>query len=123
MTPEKRERPDALESTTQRIETGRKKVYVTINHGPDGGPFEVFVNTGQSGGLTNSWCEALGKAVSNALRSGADPGEMADDLIGIRSGRVREDNDDAVTSIPDAVGVALRRHMEGRIGEPVKEEP
>lgn len=122
MTAEKADRPDSLDSVTQRVETGRKKVYVTINHDGDGRPFEVFINTGQSGGLTNSWCEALGKAVSNGLRSGADAAEIADDLIGIRSGKVMEDNGDMVTSIPDAVGVALKRFLRGRVGEPVKDE-
>ena len=113
-------RPEALPGATQRIKTGWGKVYVNINVGPEGEPFEVFVYTGASGGLYNSNAEAIGKLVSNALRCGCDPWTIVEDLEGIRSGRTQTDNGDDVHSIPDAVGLALRRHLEGRHGRPVR---
>ena len=115
----KRERPDTLPGTTQRIETGWGTVYVTVDE-LDGEPFEVFVTLGKSGGLYNAHAEGLAKTASNALRSGADAEELAKDLIGIRSDKVAEDSGDTITSIPDAVGVALLRHVNGDYG-PVKE--
>lgn len=118
---ERRERPDELPGTTQRIATGWGSVYVTVNVDGDG-PFEVFVTTGQSGGLYNAQAEALGKTISNALRSGADAATVADDLQGISSGKVEDDNGDTILSIPDAVGVAIQRHLEDRLGESVREE-
>lgn len=109
---QKRDRPPALTSSTYRVNTGYGNVYVTIGV-DDGDPFEVFVNTGDSGGFTNAWCEALGKTISNALRVGADAEEVADDLTGIRTDRIAPDNGDNVRSIPDAVGIAMKRHVAG----------
>lgn len=117
----KRDRPDALAGPTQRVSTGWGDVYVTVNFDDDGEPFEVLVKTGKSGGLYHAQAEALGLTVSNALRMGSDARAIADDLVGIRSGRVANDAGDDVYSIPDAVGVALLRAVEGRMGEPVKD--
>lgn len=123
MTPKKEGRPDSLRSTTQRIDTGMGKVYVTISENQNGQPFEVFVNTGQSGGYTNSWCQALGITISNALRSGADPRSLGEDLMGIRTDKIGHDNGDVILSIPDAVAVALIRHTEGKISESIRDGP
>jgi len=112
-------RPDSLPGATQRIDTGWGEVYVIIND-RDGEPFELFVVAGRSGGMTNTWCEALGKSISCALRAGADPEVLCDYLMGIRTDRVDEDNGDDVLSIPDAVGLALKRHTEGAHGESVR---
>lgn len=122
MTP-KRDRPETLHSSTQRIDTGVGKVYVTITEDEDGEPFEVFVNAGSSGGFRHSWCNALGKTMSNALRSGSDPIELAEDIMGTRTDKIANDNGDTVLSIPDAVGIAMRRHVEGSFGESIREGP
>lgn len=114
------DRDDALESVTQRLATGPGKLYVTISIDEDGDPVEVFLNIGRSGGYTNAWAEALGKTLSNALRSGTDPSELADDLVGIRTDSKQTDNGDRIHSIPDAVGVALSRHLEDAYGESIK---
>lgn len=106
---ERRERPDVLPSETRRIRTGYGKVYTTISFDDNGQMFEVFVQTGDSGDYTNAWCDALGKTISNALRSGVDPEIVAQDLMGIRADRVAEDNGDKILSIPDAVGTAMMR--------------
>lgn len=125
---EKRDRPDVLPSESQRIETGHGKVYVEITY-TEGDPmrgtadaFEVFITKGSSGGFTNAWADALSMTLSVALRSGVDTHELADKLMGIRTGNVANDNGDSVLSIPDAVGIALKRHLEGRIEEQVREE-
>lgn len=117
------ERPDALRSRTQRINTGMGKVYVTITEDDAGRAKEVFINVGQSGGFTNSWANALGMSISVGLRSGATAEDMADVLEGVRTDRVAEDNGDTILSIPDAVAVALKRHVEGKIGESVRDGP
>jgi ribonucleoside-diphosphate reductase alpha chain len=108
--PESR-RPKALPGVTQRISTGWGNVYVTVNEAAEGEPFEVFVTTGRSGGSLNTQAEAIGKLASCALRAGCDPSDVAASLEGIRSARVAADNGDTVHSIPDAVGLALRRHL------------
>lgn len=122
MTPESQERPETLPGATYRVSTGFGKVYVNVNVDEDGSPFEVFINIGNSGTPSNAWAEALAKTISRSLRSGADPEEIADDLIGIQAGRINHDNGDEIHSIPDAVGVALRRHIEGKPSESVKSD-
>jgi ribonucleoside-diphosphate reductase alpha chain len=114
---QKKPRPDQLHGVTQRIETGYGKLYVTINEDPKTGePFELFANTGHSGGFTNSFTDALAKTISVALRSGVDPDEIVDKLQGIRSPKVAWDKGEQINSIPDAFGTALRRYLDDEIG-------
>lgn len=120
MSPEKEGRPDDLTGVTQLIETGHGKVYVGIND-RDGDPFEVFIWTGHSGGYTNSWCDALAMTLSNSLRSGVEPEILIDNLMGVRGPKIGSDNGDRVFSIPDAVGLALKRHIEGKYGESIRD--
>jgi len=113
---EKQARPDLLHGVTQRVDTGYGKLYVTINEDPERErPFELFANTGNSGGFTGSFTEALAKTISVALRSGVDPEEIADKLQGIRSPKVAWDKGEQVNSIPDAFGTALRRYLDGDV--------
>ena len=111
----KRPRPDVLYGVTQRIDTGYGKLYVNINEDGDGRPFELFANICNSGGFTASFTEALAKTISTALRSGVDPSEIASELQGIRSPKVAWDKGEQINSIPDAIGTAMRRYLDGEI--------
>jgi ribonucleoside-diphosphate reductase alpha chain len=111
----KRPRPDVLYGVTQRIDTGYGKLYVNINEDAQGNPFELFANIGNSGGFTASFTEALAKTISTALRSGVDPEEIASELQGIRSPKVAWDKGEQINSIPDAIGTAMRRYLDGEI--------
>ena len=113
---QKQERPDVLHGITQRIDTGYGKLYVNINEDPKRDrPFELFANIGNSGGFTASFTEALAKTISTALRSGVDPHEIADELQGIRSPKVAWDKGEQIQSIPDAIGTAMRRYLDGDV--------
>jgi ribonucleoside-diphosphate reductase alpha chain len=114
----KRPRPDVLYGVTQRIDTGYGKLYVNINEDAEGRPFELFANIGNSGGFTASFTEALAKTISTALRSGVDPAEIASELQGIRSPKVAWDKGEQINSIPDAIGTAMRRYLDGEIEKP-----
>ncbi|WP_425504698.1 LAGLIDADG family homing endonuclease [Salinigranum marinum] len=111
----KRPRPAVLHGVTQRIDTGYGKLYVNINEDAQGNPFELFANIGNSGGFTASFTEALAKTISTALRSGVDPEEIASELQGIRSPKVAWDKGEQINSIPDAIGTAMRRYLDGEI--------
>lgn len=113
MTSQKREREDALPSETHRIDTGYGKLYVIVTFDEDGDPFEVFAHMGMSGGNRNTWCEAVGKLMSTALRAGVDAAEVADAVTGIKQDKVKEDNGDTVESIPEAIGIGLLRAAGG----------
>ncbi len=112
---EKQPRPDVLHGVTQRVDTGYGKLYVNINEDEQGRPFELFANIGHSGGFTNSFTEALAKVISTALRSGVDPEEIVDELNGTRSPKVAWDKGEQIQSIPDAIGTAMRRYLDGEI--------
>ena len=112
---EKQPRPDVLHGVTQRVDTGYGKLYVNINEDEQGRAFELFANIGHSGGFTNSFTEALAKVISTALRSGVDPVEIADELNGTRSPKVAWDKGEQIQSIPDAIGTAMRRYLDGEI--------
>ncbi|MEF8887893.1 MAG: adenosylcobalamin-dependent ribonucleoside-diphosphate reductase, partial [Haloarculaceae archaeon] len=113
---QKQDRPDVLHGVTQRIDTGYGKLYVNINEDPEADrPFELFANIGNSGGFTASFTEALAKTISTALRAGVDPWEIADELQGIRSPKVAWDKGEQIQSIPDAIGTAMRRYLEGDV--------
>jgi len=111
----KRPRPDVLSGVTQRIDTGYGKLYVNINEDERGRPFELFANIGNSGGFTASFTEALAKTISTSLRAGVDPSEIADELQGIRSPKVAWDKGEQINSIPDAIGTAMRRYLDGEL--------
>lgn len=108
----------AHRSETHRVDTGWGRVYVIIGSVGDS-TVRLQVVAGQSGGFINSWCEALSELATLALRSGAPASGVSDALLGIRTDRIDVDNGDAVLSIPDAAGIALKRHVEGRPGESV----
>ncbi|WP_436901327.1 adenosylcobalamin-dependent ribonucleoside-diphosphate reductase [Halovenus halobia] len=113
---EKQSRPDVLHGITQRIDTGYGKLYVNINEDPKADrPFELFANIGNSGGFTASFTESLAKTISTALRSGVDPREIADELQGIRSPKVAWDKGEQIQSIPDAIGTAMQRYLDGDV--------
>jgi ribonucleoside-diphosphate reductase alpha chain len=113
---QKQDRPDVLHGVTQRIDTGYGKLYVNINEDPEADrPFELFANIGNSGGFTASFTEALAKTISTALRAGVDPHEIAEELQGIRSPKVAWDKGEQIQSIPDAIGTAMRRYLEGDV--------
>jgi ribonucleoside-diphosphate reductase alpha chain len=113
---QKRPRPDVLHGVTQRIDTGYGKLYVNINEDPEADrPFELFANIGNSGGFTASFTEALAKTISTALRAGVDPEEIAEELQGIRSPKVAWDKGEQIQSIPDAIGTAMQRYLDGEV--------
>ena len=113
---QKQPRPDVLHGVTQRIDTGYGKLYVNINEDPEADrPFELFANIGNSGGFTASFTEALAKTISTALRAGVDPNEIAEELQGIRSPKVAWDKGEQIQSIPDAIGTAMRRYLDGDV--------
>jgi len=109
-----RERPEYIAGTTQKINTGYGNIYVTINEDDDG-LFEVFAQIGSSGGFVQSFTEAVTRLTSICLRSNIPPKEVIDQLKGIRSPKTQIDKGTTIHSIPDAIGKAIKWHMEGKV--------
>ena len=108
------------------MRTGHGNMYVTINYDEEGKPFEVFGTLGKSGGCDSAQLEAISRLVSLALRSGVDPQNVIEQLRGITCCPAWDEGT-LVRSSPDAVALALERHItqdsEGAVrpaGEPVQ---
>jgi len=107
----KRERPRALTGKTYQMTTGCGPLYVTINQ-DDKGLFELFTTMGKAGGCAASQCEAIGRLVSLAWRSGVQARQVIKQLIGITCHKPAGFGENRVTSCADAVARAIIMHMQ-----------
>ena len=106
----KRERPQALTGTTYQMQTGCGPLYITINE--DGhGLFEVFTTMGKAGGCAASQCEAIGRLVSLAWRSGIGAESVTRQLKGISCHKPAGFGANRVLSCADALATAVRTHL------------
>jgi ribonucleoside-diphosphate reductase alpha chain len=107
----KRDRPRALKGSTYQMETGCGPLYVTINE-DNSGLFEVFTTMGKAGGCAASQCEAIGRLVSLAWRSGVQARQTVKQLIGISCHKPAGFGDNRITSCSDAVARAIMMHVQ-----------
>jgi ribonucleoside-diphosphate reductase alpha chain len=112
----KRERPRALKGATYQMETGCGPLYVTINE-DNQGLFELFTTMGKAGGCAASQCEAIGRLVSLAWRSGVQARQAVKQMIGITCHKPSGFGANRITSCADAVAKAIQMHMAERHGE------
>jgi len=106
----KRERPRALKGSTYQMETGCGPLYVTINEDAKGA-FELFTTMGKAGGCAASQCEAIGRLVSLAWRSGVQARQAVKQMIGISCHKPAGFGANRITSCADAVAKAIELHM------------
>jgi ribonucleoside-diphosphate reductase alpha chain len=112
----KRSRPDLLKGATRRIETPLGTMYVTITEDDRGQPFEVFISLGKAGGALMADVEAIGRLISLALRSGIPLREVYRQLRGISSDRTIGLGPQKVSSVPDAIGIAIEKWLQEKQG-------
>ncbi len=108
----KRDRPRKLTGSTYQMETGCGPMYVTINEDEQGRPFELFNMVGKAGGCAASQCEAIGRLVSLAWRSGQDAEPILRQLVGISCHKPVGFGKNKVVSCADAIAKAVQQHME-----------
>jgi len=106
----KRERPKALHGWTYQMQTGCGPLYITINE-DKAGLFELFTTMGKAGGCAASQCEAIGRMVSLAWRSGVQARQVMKQLLGISCHAPSGFGDNRVLSCADAVAKAIQAHM------------
>ena len=114
--PYKRDRPAMLAGCTYQMTTGCGPMYVTINEDDKNRPFELFNTVGKAGGCAASQCEAIGRLVSQAWRSGMSPEPIVKQMIGISCHKPAGFGDKRVTSCADAIAQAIRLHLEKKNG-------
>jgi ribonucleoside-diphosphate reductase alpha chain len=108
--PVKRERPKALKGWTYQMQTGCGPLYVTVNEDKSG-LFELFTTMGKAGGCAASQCEAIGRMVSLAWRSGVQARQVVKQLLGISCHAQSGFGDNKVLSCADAVAKAIQTHL------------
>jgi ribonucleoside-diphosphate reductase alpha chain len=102
-------RPQKLESKSLQIPCPCGRIYVHVTFDANGCPFEVFARLGKSGGCGAAVTNAMTTVASIALRSGADPLDIAKGLIGVSCHRPFVfDGKRKITSCADAIGAALQ---------------
>jgi ribonucleoside-diphosphate reductase alpha chain len=106
----KRERPRALQGWTYQMQTGCGPIYITINEDKSG-LFELFTTMGKAGGCAASQCEAIGRMVSLAWRSGVQARQVIKQLLGISCHAPSGFGDNKVLSCADGVAKAIQTHM------------
>jgi len=106
----KRERPKALKGWTYQMQTGCGPLYVTVNEDKSG-LFELFTTMGKAGGCASSQCEAIGRMVSLAWRSGVQARQVIKQLLGISCHAQSGFGDNKILSCADAVAKAIQLHM------------
>lgn len=106
-----RERPKITRGTTERIETPRGRIYVTVNE-DEQGINEVFVES------RDQEADGLSRLISLALRAGVDPKEIIEQLWRVESRETVNDfSSDGtrvlVRSIAQGVALAMGRRIYG----------
>lgn len=106
-----RPRPKVTTGRTERIETPRGRIYVTINEDLHG-VCEVFVQS------LDVEADATGRMASLALRTGADPRDVIEQLWRVQSREVAIDRSSdgtvvRVTTVAQGVALALGRALYG----------
>jgi ribonucleoside-diphosphate reductase alpha chain len=91
-------------------------MYVTINEDSQQRFFELFNTVGKAGGCAASQCEAIGRLVSLAWRSGLPPEPIIKQLIGISCHKPAGFGKNKVVSCADAIAQAVRQHLERNNG-------
>ena len=103
------ERPVALNGRTVQVETGRGRLYITLNYRMNTRLFEVFIAHGKAGGNDAAMAEALSRLITMNLRCGVDPFEVAKTLRNI-SDRPVYSGGQQIMSVPDAVGQVIEKY-------------
>ena len=115
-----RQRPNMMSGSTERLRTGHGNMYVTINFDDVGKPFEVFTTLGKAGGCDSAQLEAISRLASLALRSGVQTQEVIEQLTSITCCPAW-DGGTLIRSAPDAVALALKRHLNEHHTEEIHE--
>lgn len=121
VSPLTRPRPKVTEGRTERVETPRGPIYVTIN-ADELGLCEVFVRS------LDAEAEVAGRLASLLLRSGVDPREIIEQLWRVRSREVAFDRSVdgisiPITTVAQGIALAIGRYLYSDSFNPQKEYP
>lgn len=109
------DRPVRLQGKTYKLRSPhiQGSVYVTINNDDNGNPIELFANTKHAESV--AWLMAITRLATMALRLGATPDKVADELkssFDPRGGYMGMGGD-MTLSLVSEIGLILERHIRG----------
>jgi ribonucleoside-diphosphate reductase alpha chain len=120
-TPDRSKRPELVRGYTRQVIAPEGKVNLTLNS-DDVGLYEVFVSVGRSGSDLMAMAEAVGRMISYAVQipSPLTPEERAREIArqlrGIGGSRSIGFGPEQVRSLPDAIALAMLKHLEQEPG-------
>lgn len=100
-------RPKVLHGVTERIETPRGRIYVTVNKDENGKIYEVFVDS------YDSEAKALCRVIALALQNNVDVDELIECLWKVETKEAVFDNGVLIRSLAQAVALAIGRAAYG----------
>ncbi|MBU2616198.1 MAG: adenosylcobalamin-dependent ribonucleoside-diphosphate reductase [Nanoarchaeota archaeon] len=113
------ERPNAVGGRTVRMQTpynfeGRHlNAFMTLNRILEeddlGRAYEFFISMGRAGGDLHANMEGYGRLISLALKKGATPDEIYEQLIGITGETQKGIGHNAVRSLPDTIAKGIEK--------------
>ncbi len=108
-----------VSSDYYEIETGYGPLHVNIVYDKELGPLKIFTSIPPMGTELSSLTSALGIFMSKAFQVGYDPLKAIKHLNSAKGDRPMGFGPNRVDSIPHAVSIALKRHLDktGRIGD------
>jgi hypothetical protein len=107
------ERPVRLSGKTYKLRSPyvQGAVYVTINNDSDGKPIELFANTKNADSV--AWLNAVTRLATMALKLGADPNQVAEELrasFDPRGGYMGMGGNMSLSLVSE-LGIVMRRHI------------
>jgi ribonucleoside-diphosphate reductase alpha chain len=105
-------RPESLTGTTHKMKTGCGNVYITLNRGEDGMPFEMFISAAKSGVCMSTQAETIGRLISHMARCGLDLRPLINELKGIWC-QQHDGNKNKALSCADAIAQVLMLELQG----------
>jgi ribonucleoside-diphosphate reductase alpha chain len=98
-----KQRNNAMKGWTYTMGSPCGPLYVTCNDDEAGELFEVFCTLGKAGGCGTANKNALGRAISIGLRSGADPESFIKTFCGTECARSSKDFPSCISLIAEAI--------------------
>ena len=111
--PKKKPTPQIANGVRIKKKCDMGNVYTSVFYEEGGGPVEVFVTLGKSGGYMAGSTEVVGRLASLSLKYGASLEEVAEEMVGISCGQRVGWGDGAVLSVFDAGGKSLLEVAKG----------
>lgn len=91
------------EATSIKVSVPEGKMYVIISEFSPGHIDMVEIHIGKCGSLLSAWCDAVGRLITLALRSGQDVTQVIEELSGLSSDRI----------VPHIPGIVMRSAPHG----------